>query len=119
MLYAFHHDLNLRKPSSCHATYILSGLRWTLDSSSLLPTSERTKDSEGDEIMDSSPPELSQASSVGEKGGKAGDESAGGRRKGFVRNIVLVGEERLEGRFSIRASGGLRRGAFWEVKGLG
>ena len=101
MLYDFHHDLNLRKPSSCHATYILSGLRRTLDGSPRPPAGEGTKDAEGDEVMGSSPFELSQASSVGEGGGKDGDGSLGGRRRGFVRSIVLVGEERLEGRFSI------------------
>ena len=101
MLYDFHHDLNLRRPSSCHATYILSGLRRTLDSSPRPPTSEGAKDTEGDEVMGSSPFELSQASSVGE-GGSARDGGAEGKGNRFVRSIVLVGEERLEGRFFIR-----------------
>ncbi|KAF8421283.1 DNA polymerase subunit Cdc27 [Tirmania nivea] len=96
MLYDFHHDLNLCKPSSCHATYILSGLRRTLDSSSQPPTSGGTKDAEGDEVMGSIPLELSQVSSVGEGSGKDGGGRAGGRSKGSVRSIVLVGEERLE-----------------------
>ncbi|RPB29414.1 hypothetical protein L211DRAFT_864068 [Terfezia boudieri ATCC MYA-4762] len=95
MLHDFHHDLNLRKPSSCHATYILSGLRRTLDGSSWPATSEGAKDVEGDEVMVSSPFELSQASSVGNRNG-GGGRGVGGKGKEFVRSIVLVGEERLE-----------------------
>ncbi|KAF8459538.1 DNA polymerase subunit Cdc27-domain-containing protein, partial [Terfezia claveryi] len=95
MLHDFHHDLNFRKPSSCHATYILSGIRRTLDSPSWPATNEGAKDVEGDEVMGSSPFELSQASSVGNRNG-GGDRGVGGKGKEFVRSIVLVGEERLE-----------------------
>lgn len=106
MLYDFHRDLNLQKPSSCHANYILSGLRQP--STSIPAISGEVvgmKDAEGDEVMQSSPfGPSSQVSVPVENTGESGEREAGsgasgkGRaRKELVRNIVLVPEERLEG----------------------
>lgn len=103
MLYDFHRDLKLKKPNSCHATYILSGLRRTNDSSTPGTAEGKdagVKDAEGDEVMASSPFELSQGSSVGGAGKGGAQEGAGGKGSGVVRSIVLVPEEKLDGRLS-------------------
>lgn len=106
MLYDFHRDLNLRKPSSCHATYTLSGLRRP---STFIPgVSDGVvgmKDAEGDEVMQSSPFGPSSQISVpmesageAEEGGAGSDASGKGREgKELVKSIVLVPEERLGG----------------------
>ncbi|KAF8471987.1 DNA polymerase subunit Cdc27 [Kalaharituber pfeilii] len=107
MLYEFHKDLNLRKPRSCHATYILSGLRNASASTSSegdtkagVATAAGTG-TEEDQYMQSSPFELSQGSSSMEVDSRDGADSGNGKGKRqqvrkLVRTIVLVPEERVE-----------------------
>lgn len=104
MLYDFHRDLNLRKPNSCHATYILSGLRSISSSDAGGKGDDGNGSGNGgadtgvdkDVYMHSSPFELSSQPTPME-GVEAG---FGDARKGagMVRSIVLVPEERLDGR---------------------
>lgn len=105
MLYDFHHDLNLRKPSSCHATYVLSGIQKTSGD----PGSK--KDAEGDEVMGSSPFDASQVSTSSFAGNR--DGKGKGTGKSVVKSIVLVGEEKLEGEFFFSQVGGKYKGN-WE-----